>query len=476
MKYFCSIFSKDRARLPKPLHATPHTIADADSEATLIAFSHSSIPSRVARSLKNRAKAAGVLVLAKVRLVSPPTDKNESSLEQPATSNANHVRYKPVRLLGRGGNGDVHLCRDTKMGSLVAVKTIYHGPSRTSPDEAHILRLLGQHEHIVWFHTFLNHPYKHEYKQLVFECCELGDLAAYMDAMPDDIPEMFAWHVFKHVTAGLHHIHSSGIVHGDLKPANILLAPARDGESYPLLKIADFGTATINPPKDIPLGHSATLGYQPPEAEWRYGPECDVWALGCIIHELAAWKLPIDKLEEPAMDPETWFDLAGKSVPPGTVHSTVYKHFCHYLAFHPPAPQRIDVDHLSSDTSMVYSKLLNYMMMRTLETNYRKRITAWELHRYVLVLKTLAHNLLLSGQESMLNRFDDGRDELWRQISPVTDSSVFEQLFYSLALRTQRTWNMELVTWGKPLLEIMDAAERSASYRFVEDLVDLRQC
>jgi hypothetical protein len=139
------------------------------------------------------------------------------------------------------------------------------------------------------------------------------------------------------------------------------------------------------------------------------------------------------------------------------------------MAFHPAAPRRIDC--MATAISVPYSKLLNYTMMRTLDTDYRTRITARELDRYLPVLELLAHNLILSGQETILNQFDDGRDTLWRTLNPINDSSVFEQIFYVLALRTHRTWDMNLLEWGKPLLEVMDAAERNAAYQLLEDLV-----
>lgn len=75
----------------------------------------------------------------------------------------------------------------------------------------------------------------------------------------------------------------------------------------------------------------------------------------------------------------------------------------------------------------------------------------------------------------MLHLFDDGRNQLWRQETFVNDSSVFGQLFHVLALQSRNTWNMQLLTWGKPLLEIMNTEERVASERYVEDLVDLEQ-
>lgn len=98
------------------------------------------------------------------------------------------------------------------------------------------------------------------------------------------------------------------------------------------------------------------------------------------------------------MTSETWFYVTDKNVPPGTRHVAIYEHFCYYMAFHPPAPQRIDGHFLTTNSSQTYSKLLNYVTMRMLDTDYQARVTTHELHGFLLVLENLARNLLSSGQ------------------------------------------------------------------------------
>ncbi|KAF2827932.1 hypothetical protein CC86DRAFT_465744 [Ophiobolus disseminans] len=233
--------------------------------------------------------------MEKLHLVHPPPSNN---------------RYTPIRHLGTGGNGSVHLYRDAKKGTLVAVKTIRHEDSISPPNEAHILQPLGPHTNIVQYHTTLPHPSHEDRINLVFEFCPLGDLSAYIQATKTPIPESFAWHVFAHLTHGLHYLHTHGILHGDLKPANILLCPADASSSYPVLKLADFGAATLNPPHNVPRGHMATRGYQPPESEFRNGTQCDVWALGCVVYQLITRRLPLDVFAQPDVEPEVWFELS----------------------------------------------------------------------------------------------------------------------------------------------------------------------
>ena len=389
-----------------------------------------------------------------------------AKMDQPIRAQAIDQRYDPVKLLGEGGNGQVHLCQDAKGGSLVAVKTVQHSEPSSPPAEAEILSFLGQNANIVRYHGVLKHPSQDFYMQIVLEYCELGDLADYIEAtmLDEIIPEMFMWHTFTQVASGLHFIHSAGVVHGDIKCQNILLSPAAGDHTYPTLKIADFGAAERNPPRDVPVGHFGTIGFQAPETIIRHGPEGDIWGLGCIIHEMTAFRLPEIELPESIMDEAAWFRQSGMIVPLGTVQPRRYKVFCHYMAHHPAAPTRID------EAPLTYSKLLNHFMMRALDANYHTRITAHELQRSLPVLETLARNLRISGQELLLNGFDDGQDGRWKQINMPIDSKVFGQIFQVLASRAGEKQDTGILVLANPLLEIMDSAEQVVACQFVDQL------
>jgi serine/threonine protein kinase len=150
----------------------------------------------------------------------------------------------------------------------------------------------------------LKHPTLAYHKQLVFEYCAMGDLADYVNENMEHTLDIFLWHVLKHVANDLQNIHCQGIVHGDIKPANILLTRSQSGKCYLLPKLADFGTMALSPSHDIPRGHTGTFAWQAPEADWRTGPEADIWALGYVVHELAVRFWPCMELDEPEMGPE----------------------------------------------------------------------------------------------------------------------------------------------------------------------------
>jgi serine/threonine protein kinase len=114
----------------------------------------------------------------------------------------------------------------------------------------------------------------------VFEFCPMGDVVTYTKKFFEgshSVPELFLWHILKHVSCALDFLHHHGVVHGDVKPSNILLTAPRDGRIYPLAKISDFGSSSTNPPRNIPQAHEqGTMEYSPPEAVHRYGPEADI--------------------------------------------------------------------------------------------------------------------------------------------------------------------------------------------------------
>uniref|UniRef100_A0A6V7Q7B8 [RNA-polymerase]-subunit kinase n=1 Tax=Ananas comosus var. bracteatus TaxID=296719 RepID=A0A6V7Q7B8_ANACO len=88
---------------------------------------------------------------------------------------------------------------------------------------------------------------------------------------------------------GLDHCHSRGVLHRDIKGANLLI------DNNGILKIADFGLATFfNPNQRQQLtSRVVTLWYRPPElllGVTEYGAAVDLWSAGCILAELLAGK------------------------------------------------------------------------------------------------------------------------------------------------------------------------------------------
>jgi eukaryotic-like serine/threonine-protein kinase len=147
--------------------------------------------------------------------------------------------YEFIRVLGQGATGWVALARQVELERLVAIKTIHAGIY----DRAGQKRLIREGRAIV----ALRHPAVvtvHELRAtpsgaaLVMEYVSGGNLRALIDS--GRLTGSHAACLLCEVAAGLAHAHRSGIVHRDVKPANVLLTA--DGHA----KIADFGLARLS--------------------------------------------------------------------------------------------------------------------------------------------------------------------------------------------------------------------------------------
>jgi serine/threonine-protein kinase len=146
--------------------------------------------------------------------------------------------YEFVRELGSGGNGQVVCARQASLDRLVAVKSITDGAcdldavARLRREGAVLAQL--RHPNIVAVHDMLAVG---EDLVLVMEFVDGPNLADFLSAGRPD--EAAALAILGRVADGLEHAHARGVVHRDIKPGNILLAPGLEP------RIADFGLARL---------------------------------------------------------------------------------------------------------------------------------------------------------------------------------------------------------------------------------------
>jgi hypothetical protein len=198
-------------------------------------------------------------------------------------------RYQLVRELGRGASGSVYLAEDAEVGRAVALK-ILHPSARRAGDEA---RLRAWEE--ARTAAALRHPGAiaiydlDEDRQLIaMELCEGGALRDRLAAGPLQPREALS--VLAQLAAVLGAAHERGIVHGDVKPANLLLRRALAPDAPPLaddeLVLCDFGLARLAD-QGGPRAAAGTLAYMAPEQRrGRLDPPVDVYAAGMVTLEL----------------------------------------------------------------------------------------------------------------------------------------------------------------------------------------------
>jgi serine/threonine protein kinase/tetratricopeptide (TPR) repeat protein len=214
-------------------------------------------------------------------------------------------RYEVVRELGHGGMGVVYLCKDVVTGDRVALKRLRSadkGRSRAA-------------EESWWFHqearavSLLNHP-------AIVRARDFGQLADgtpffVMDVLPGrsvhewmhtmQLPWSLVWAMVDQVLAGLAHAHARGVIHGDLKPSNIMLDLASTAAG-PRAYLLDLGLAWLreyrhdsrldgaSAPEVAVHSGAGTVGWVAPEQIRRQaslvGPATDLYALGCVMYRV----------------------------------------------------------------------------------------------------------------------------------------------------------------------------------------------
>ena len=127
---------------------------------------------------------------------------------------------------------------------------------------------------------------------LVMDYVGGGDLTAKLHHEGPQSPAMVAW-IGASVAVGLEAIHAAGVVHRDVKPANILLDPATDP---PTPKVADFGVARICDSASTTRSTMfvGTPLYMAPEVAdgMPASPAMDVYSLGIVLYELSCGVTP----------------------------------------------------------------------------------------------------------------------------------------------------------------------------------------
>eukprot|EP01059_Diplonema_ambulator_P013341 TRINITY_DN23883_c0_g1_i1.p1 TRINITY_DN23883_c0_g1~~TRINITY_DN23883_c0_g1_i1.p1 ORF type:complete len:591 (+),score=154.08 TRINITY_DN23883_c0_g1_i1:111-1775(+) len=121
---------------------------------------------------------------------------------------------------------------------------------------------------------------------IITEYCNGGDLRGWMKARRGCPSHSEAKRLFIQACDAIHFLHSGRVLHRDLKPDNIFLTGRSD---KPTVKVGDFGLVRQLSPQSAARTVCGTYPYMAPEilSDEPYGTENDVWALGCILYELA---------------------------------------------------------------------------------------------------------------------------------------------------------------------------------------------
>jgi serine/threonine protein kinase len=242
----------------------------------------------------------------------PPDIPNEGPAPDPPPSFAEpgehaapaDLDYELVRLIGRGGYGEVWMVRD-KAGAYLACKVVYRESfqserpyareyegicnfepvSRASNDQVQVLHV-GRRDSAGYFYYIMEladdvvtgrdiDPARYVPRTLKSEVEHKGRL-----------PVADCVEIGKTLGRALENLHQHGLIHRDIKPANVIFVNGTP-------KLADIGLVTG---ADVTVSYVGTEGFIPPE-----GPgsaQADIYALGKVLYEISTGK---DRLEYPEL-------------------------------------------------------------------------------------------------------------------------------------------------------------------------------
>ncbi|HEX4340913.1 MAG TPA: serine/threonine-protein kinase [Polyangiaceae bacterium] len=211
-------------------------------------------------------------------------------------------KYVVEAVLGAGGMGVVVRARHAVLGSRVAIKFMHpelatntEMRARFSGEAERVAQM--QSEHVVRVLDIGELPSGAPF--IVMEYVEGKDLSTIL-LERGPLPVIEAVDYLLQACEGIAEAHSRGIIHRDVKPANLVVARQHDGST--IVKVLDFGIAkTLVPGEGSKLtSTSAMMGspyYSAPEqleSASRADQRADIWALGVTLHELLTGQGPFD--------------------------------------------------------------------------------------------------------------------------------------------------------------------------------------
>lgn len=200
-------------------------------------------------------------------------------------------RYELQDRLGAGGMAKVFRAFDHALGRTVAVKMLHDDLVSNEELRQRFLREARvfarlRHPHIIEIHDVVHGE---KSAAMVMEFIDGTDLSHLAKRQPLRVPEL-AVAVLRPVMDALSHAHAEGVIHRDVKPANIMLS--RDGR----VKLGDFGIAKVL--EETHLTHTGeflgTPAYIAPEQARgeTITAAVDQYALGVVLYELLAGRPP----------------------------------------------------------------------------------------------------------------------------------------------------------------------------------------
>ena len=230
-------------------------------------------------------------------------------------------RYEILESIGVGASSTVFKARDTLIGRIVAIKTLQAGLNDDAWRERFMseARIIGQlsHPRIVKLHDVgidetSGSPY------LVMEFVVGQTLEKHVAAKKPELQQVYSWGAA--LARALAYAHEQGIIHGDIKPANIMIN--QDGR----VMLTDFGIARFAAHVTQAGGLRGTPAYLSPEQIEGKPTDgrSDIFSLGIVLYQLATGQRPF---QSDSVDAVCAQILKAKITPPTKVNPMLPRAF-----------------------------------------------------------------------------------------------------------------------------------------------------
>lgn len=196
--------------------------------------------------------------------------------------------HRIVRHAASGGMGHVFIVEHTELGAFAAVKLASPGSEIARETLAHEAKLLSriQHPHIVQVIDYGQTECGHDF--MLMEYVSGVELHAFIESS-GPMPLERALPILRQVSSAIDHLHAHGIVHSDIKPANVLFDPC----AFDFAKVIDFGVAFFEETRGSGRPACGTPAYMAPEQTpgSACGRTVDVFGLAALAFELVTGRL-----------------------------------------------------------------------------------------------------------------------------------------------------------------------------------------
>ncbi|KNC52086.1 STE/STE11 protein kinase [Thecamonas trahens ATCC 50062] len=267
-------------------------------------------------------------LLSSGSLPASDSGRDAVTLIREALASSDDLSWRVRSVLGVGGQARVYLAHmEAPVSMPVAVKEYQLAEGDTSglADVTHrinaILATLD-HPNIVRFYGSATRAQADAAVTVVHVFLEYvagGSLSRMLADLKSGLSEPDAAHYLGQMVAGVAYLHRHSVIHGDLKPDNVLLKV--DGHRT-VVKLADFGGASLLSGADHTSAFVGTPHFMAPEAirTETATPESDVWSLGCTLLEMLTGRMPWSHLNKQAAIFSIGTTLSGPSRPESLSH------------------------------------------------------------------------------------------------------------------------------------------------------------